>query len=240
MSLLDALNALGDPTRCDLNHYIAALVDVLKENESGAAGGGGASGEPIGSIIWYPSLTAPSADHVLIDPTTTIGSAASGATAVASDDAADLFALYWEIDGAGLYGVSLSIEDSAGNPDVRGADAATDFAAGKRLYMPDYRGRTFAALDDFGSGAAGVVGDAQADLILGTMGTETHTLTSADSPYHRHGARTRQGGVNWSTEYHQAQSGAISTRYTNYYGAGGAHPNMQPTVFMPIYTRWRA
>lgn len=63
-----------------------------------------------------------------------IGNGTSGGTERANDDTADLFALLWnDHDNA-----ALPIQDSAGAPSSRGASAAADFAANKRMPLPDY------------------------------------------------------------------------------------------------------
>lgn len=63
----------------------------------------------------------------------TIGSASSGATNRANADTADLFAFYWRITSNTDY----PIQDSAGAASTRGASAAADFAANKRLPLPN-------------------------------------------------------------------------------------------------------
>lgn len=68
----------------------------------------------------------------------TIGSAASGATALASAQAAALFEHLWE-----TYDNTLCpIQNSAGAASTRGASAAADFAANKRMPLLDWRGLT--------------------------------------------------------------------------------------------------
>lgn len=66
-----------------------------------------------------------------------VGDASSGATAWASADADDIFAALW----ARFANTELPIQDSTGAPSVRGASAAADFAAHKRLPLPDWRDR---------------------------------------------------------------------------------------------------
>lgn len=68
----------------------------------------------------------------------TIGSATSGATARANADTSALFTLLW---GA-LANTDLPIQDSTGAPSTRGASAAADFAANKRLPLPSFAGLT--------------------------------------------------------------------------------------------------
>lgn len=65
----------------------------------------------------------------------TIGDASSGATARANADTWDLFAIIWT-DWANT---EAPIQDSTGAASTRGAGAAADFAAHKRLPLPDIR-----------------------------------------------------------------------------------------------------
>ena len=63
---------------------------------------------------------------------TTVGNAASGATRANADTAA-LFAALWDV-------AALAILTSGGSGSTRGASAAADYAANKRLTLPDLRG----------------------------------------------------------------------------------------------------
>lgn len=87
---------------------------------------------PPGSIKSMARLAAPSG-WLLIDGGT-IGNAASGATARANADTWLLFEQVWAFPAA-----SVPIFDSVGVASVRGASAAADFAANKRLslFTPD-------------------------------------------------------------------------------------------------------
>lgn len=85
-----------------------------------------------GVIVAAARLTTP-AGWLLVDGKT-IGNAASGATSRANADTASLFAELWAFPAA-----STPIFDSAGAVSARGASAAADFAANKRiaLFTPD-------------------------------------------------------------------------------------------------------
>lgn len=65
----------------------------------------------------------------------TIGDGSSGGTARANADTQDLFAILW----TDWENAVLPIQDSAGSTSTRGASAADDFAAHKRLPLPDIR-----------------------------------------------------------------------------------------------------
>lgn len=73
----------------------------------------------------------------------TIGSAGSGATNRANADTSALFTLLWN----GTLNAVLPIQDAAGGASVRGGSAAADFAANKRLPLPDLRGVVLRGLD---------------------------------------------------------------------------------------------
>jgi hypothetical protein len=66
----------------------------------------------------------------------TIGDSASGATARANADTAALFTALWNDWDNSL----LPIQNSSGGASTRGVSAAADFAAHKRLPLPDLRG----------------------------------------------------------------------------------------------------
>lgn len=79
------------------------------------------------------------ADHgrwlMVTGPQRTIGNVGSGATARANADTFSLFEVLWAYDGA-----DVPIYDSAGSLTARGASAAADFAALKRLDLPNESG----------------------------------------------------------------------------------------------------
>ncbi|MGV3727734.1 hypothetical protein [Hydrogenophaga sp.] len=88
----------------------------------------------------------------------TIGSAASGATLRANADTLALYTLLWNEFPQAI----LAIQTSAGGASTRGASAAADFAANKRLPVHDLRGEFPRGWDD-GRGVDGgrALGSAQ-------------------------------------------------------------------------------
>jgi microcystin-dependent protein len=120
----------------------------------------------------------------------TIGNAASGAVGPthqrANADTSALFTLLWN----GSTNTELPIQDSAGNPTTRGASAAADFGANKRMPTPDRRGRTGIGKDNMGGTAANRVtvagGNFDGTIMFQTGGTQNHTLTLAQTPAHAH------------------------------------------------------
>lgn len=84
-----------------------------------------------GEVITSVSSTAPAGTLALDGKT--LGSAASGATGLASSTAQALFELLWDSSSNAL----LPIQDASGAATARGASAAADFAANKRLPLPN-------------------------------------------------------------------------------------------------------
>lgn len=118
---------------------------------------------------------APDTGWVFLDGKS-IGNASSSATAAASAAAEGLFTLLWN-------NLADSLAPVSGG---RGANAAADFAANKRLTLPDTRGR---ALSGAGQGSG------LTNRALGTLfGTETHVLQLSEMPQHDHGGATSGGG----------------------------------------------
>lgn len=116
----------------------------------------------------------------------TIGSAASGATERANDDTFALFSILWTDYSDSI----LPIQTSAGGASTRGASAAADFAANKRLTLPDLRGRVRAGKDDMGGSAASRLTSTtvtpDGNTLGASGGAQTHTLTTAQIPSHSH------------------------------------------------------
>jgi microcystin-dependent protein len=151
-----------------------------------------AGSTPTGARIGYTGLTAP-AGWVLADGLT-IGNVASGATERANADTSNLYTLLWN----SYANAQLAIQDSTGTATTRGASASNDFAANKRLSLPDYRGRTEVGLDNLGGTAANRITSGGSGIAGTTMGaaggTETVTLTSTQIPSHTHTATVTDPG----------------------------------------------
>lgn len=107
----------------------------------------------------------------------TIGSAASGATTRAHADTEALYTLLW----SNVTNTDAPIFTSTGAVSTRGATAAADFAANKRLSLTKNLGRAFAM--------AGTGVGLTARALGSTTGAETHTLVQLETPLksHTHG-----------------------------------------------------
>ncbi len=139
----------------------------------------------------------------------TVGNASSGGTARASDsaDTEELFTQLWD----GFTNTELPIEDSAGTATTRGASASADFAANKRMPLPDARGKVIAALDNMGgtsgNNLTGQSGGVDGDVMGAVGGSEEHALVEAELAPHTHGSGSLAGTA--------ASDGAHTHKYGN-------------------------
>lgn len=117
----------------------------------------------------------------------TIGNGSSGATARANADTETLFKALWAAQSNTL----LPIQDSSGTASTRGASAAADFSANKRLPLPDLRAEFIRGLDDSrGVDAPRALGSSQDEAFK----SHTHTATVTD-PGHNHSYTARLTGA---------------------------------------------
>lgn len=136
----------------------------------------------------------------------TIGSSASGAS-VADDLMETLFKHLWDT----IDSTRLTIFTSAGSGSTKGATAADDWTANKRILLPDMRGTMVLGID----GARGQVTDAQADLMGGVGGSAKVTLLSGELP---------SGTLRLSAGAYTISAGSTVTIGS----AATAHENMPP------------
>jgi hypothetical protein len=132
---LDVLTARGDLLTRDAADYarlpIGPAGKVLASDGTDVVWGGFSPGD----IKWAFSSTED--PGWLFASGKTIGNATSGATARANADTEALFTKIWNESNNTDY----PIQDGNGTPTTRGGSAAADFAANKRMPLPDLRDR---------------------------------------------------------------------------------------------------
>lgn len=125
----------------------------------------------------------------------TIGDVSSGGTARANADTSALFTVLWN----SVPNSALPLQDSTGSPVARGASAAADFAAHRRMPLPDWRGRVGAGKDDLGGTAANRLTAANSGIAGSTLGAnggvEVVALTTPQMPTHSHTGTTDPSGT---------------------------------------------
>lgn len=182
-----------------------------------------------------------------------IGNASSAATERANADCENLFVYLWTEDP------SLSVSGG------RGATATGDFAAGKRIDLPDLRLRARVGLADMGNAVSTLIADATIDggettTTLGaTTGASTVAISIAQMPSHNHGGVVGDGGSHSHTYQKPttpalvAQANFFSTfvndtsvntstapnhnHSINSQGGGAGHANVQPSALITVYIK---
>jgi microcystin-dependent protein len=147
----------------------------------------------------------------------TIGNDTSGATNLASTAlAVALYTLVW----TNIPNTLAPIQDSTGAPTTRGASAAADFAASKRLSLPKVLGRVL--------GAAGTGVGLTARALGAQVGEEAHTIAATELPAHHHSVYLHDVG-HTHVEGFGNLGGGLTTMATNAAGAGNA-PSSNATL----------
>ncbi len=131
-------------------------------------------------------------------------------------------------------GQSVLVDDYG---DLYGVIGFTYGGSGASFNLPDLRGRVIAGQDDMGGTSADRLTDAQADQRGGTLGFETHTLTTTELPAHTHGGLTDidpdggDGGQGEDPNVDYVTSNGDGT-VSGSTGGGGPHNNVQPTIIL--------
>lgn len=154
----------------------------------------------------------------------TIGDASSSATERANADTSTLFAFLWN-------NFSDSICPVSGG---RGANAAADFAAHKRITLLDCRDRSVIGKGDMGGAAAGRVTTTYGwdTTVLGSSGgAESHMLTVNEMPAHTHGVKVTSNpndNGSFSATLFTGTGSRTTNNVTVSAGGSESHTNMQP------------
>lgn len=182
----------------------------------------------------------------------TIGAPSSGATERANDDCQALFIHLWEQSPNTVLPVSGG----------RGATSAGDWAANKTITLPDFRGVPILGLLGMGNAVSTIIpsdlftGGATGDVLGDRVGVAKHQLTMGQMPKHQHSGNTdnaggftitglpdnpvgAQGGPGYLTSSGRNQTVPPHqhTFTTNQLGNDEAHPNVQPSIFTPVFVK---
>lgn len=203
-----------------------SAVDTALYNIAQAANTAAAQSAPSGLLGHFSRASAPAG--WIKAAAGTIGSAASGATIRGAADTQALFILWWNEFP------SLVLQNSSGVNTTRGANAAADFAANKRLPVFDMRDRFTRGWIDGGGGQSAALGVPQSyaqQNITGNIGNLVPTTS------------------NGSTWIATGPFQVINTSYSSYAGAGAATRSVSfdasrqiataPEV-RPVNTAWLA
>lgn len=118
--------------------------------------------------------------------------------------------------------------------------------------LPDLRGRVVAGKDDMGGTSAnrltGLTGGVDGDVLGGTGGAETHTLTEAQMPSHTHFVARNSSGTSALSSTNSlndtanrsdlfsyelsGSTGSVTLGLSSAAGSGSAHNNVQPTIIL--------
>jgi hypothetical protein len=168
-------------------------LDLQQLPVIGPSGGGGGGGAPVdpnaltktGDFVF--TLSSDPRDGFVRANGLTIGSAASGATERPNADTEPLFTFLYQRMSDALCPVSGG----------RGASAAADFAANKRLALPDARGRTPFGIDTMGNVAAGRItaftAPSGGNTVGSSGGAESFVQTVAQLAQHGHALNVSTG-----------------------------------------------
>jgi len=206
---------------------VIRTVDNINVVGNSSGGGGGGTPSPATDIppgFMLPAHTVGAVSGWVRANGMSIGNAVSGATERADDDTKELFKVLW--------GKDQSLPISGG----RGANADADFAAGKRIDLPDYRGRSAVGLDGMGNAlanilTAGVMTAGTGNAIGSKGGISSVTLTADQIPTHNHsGTVASTEGAHTHTGIGDSNGAHVHTGTTS---AGGDHTH---TINDPQHT----
>gem|GEM_PF-5360333 len=212
------------PTQADINNELVTLLgtapaDLMQRPDllrvglmarlGSVMGGGSATApHPIGEMVWYslPVTTNPFAWNgwlYVVPDGSRVGPDGAAGADIADDRFQQLYLLWW-----------LHYNIVGG----RGASAATDWAAGKLLQLPDPGGRVLVAANPDTSNGLEVY------PVGGTGGIEQVTLTEAEIPPHSHSI-PNSGAITHAGPYSLRGTSPFAGQATSTNVAGGGLPH---------------
>lgn len=185
----------------------------------GGGGQGGGGGHTTGDVKLTFKVSA-DAGWILCNDGS-IGDATSGATTRGHADTSNLFTLFYTNMTA------LVVQDSAGATVARGANAAADFAAHRRLVIPTMLGRSLAV--------AGAGAGLTARTLGSTAGAETETPTIAKTAAHSHTTTAFDNAANESIQLGSFFS--LRTIPSSTVGTGAALNIVDPSSYLNVMVK---
>lgn len=158
------------------NYWMATIDSNASDPDAGGAGWVPAPGHPTTGDYTFSLTSSARNGWVPGLSGNTIGNAVSGAT-YAGPQTQFLFSFFWNF--------SNTVCPVSGG---RGANAAADFAAGKRIGVYDFSGSSVVVVDNGTGRLTGVPVTLGNNNLPGSIiGENLHTLTTAEIPLHTHG-----------------------------------------------------
>lgn len=141
-------------------------------------------------------------------------------------------------DGAVYAAATYPIASGHINAAWKTAYGQSDPGAGN-FRVPDLRGLVLAGLDQMPGGSrANRMTRSVAITIAAKTGEETHVITVAEMPSHSHTVSSGINGLAPGGGFGSGSSGNfVNPIVIDNTGGGGAHENVQPTVFVPYIVR---
>lgn len=142
--------------------------------------------------------------------------------------------------------LSLTRGGSAVNGTTNGTGTQT---VHNKFQLPDVRGMALAALDNLGGSSANRVtsastNGANASVLGGKFGAQTHTLSQSEMPAHTHARPNDNGGSGGAgrrwifIDGDMIGSTTNNNSNTDSTGGGAAHSNTPPTMAVGVQLRW--
>lgn len=190
-----------------------ATIPILTPG-SGGGGGGGVSVDATTILntgdMWFAPIQGVRAGAVRCNGRT-IGNALSGASERANADTQALFLYIWQ-----------NLSDTVAPVSGGRTTAAADFAANKRIGLPDLRGRAPFGLDGMGNSLAGVIPVAAIalnDTAGSPGGSSSHVNTTGEMVAHTHNVGTIVAATE-SAHTHGIGSYAAASESSHTHGVG--------------------
>lgn len=232
----------GDAEELPITAFMAGLLQSTSGDDFFARIGAG--GFVTGDIKYGVNSTAAAGWITIAAPGQTIGNAASGASRANADTQA-LFTVLWN----NFAQADATVQTSAGVTAARGASAANDFAANRRITLPAVCSRfiisagTGTGLAGYGNGTSG--GAQDVTLTENQIPSHTHNNAVGEpGGGHQHsytsnvGAQFQlaqgAGGLNISLPFSAATAAAFANVFILNAAAGGgaSHTNVPPYLAM--------